>query len=213
MYKLADAEEEGGPQLEIEAVDPEDEEAKFKQPETEDQGKLENWLHFPKAILLNNRTGHLEPEVPEGVEAEPADLLKEILKKDPYVPRLKPVSADEGVDGHDKAWTVNLHGIKTRSSMHGKLGKKDSKHYGVVVLRSLRWPGAVTCWKGIKQYQIYVGDGLKNEEQSFYPVFPPEIPEDPEDQECHDEPNPKDAPQTAEEPKEEDGEGEAQEDE
>ena len=49
---------------------------------------------------------HLMPEVPEGVEAEPEDLLKEIVKKDPYVDRLKAVSEDEG----EVSWTVRLKG-------------------------------------------------------------------------------------------------------
>lgn len=92
IYKLAEAEEEGGPQLEVEKLDPENEEDNFKQPQTEDQSILENWVHYPKSILLNNRTGHMEPEVPEGDDREPADILKEIVKKDPYEPRLKQVT-------------------------------------------------------------------------------------------------------------------------
>lgn len=95
MFKLGEPAEENGPQLEIEALDPANDDDKFVQPQTEDQTKLENWLHHPKAILLNCRTGHLEPEVPEGDTREPADILKEILKTDPYIPRLKPVTQDE----------------------------------------------------------------------------------------------------------------------
>ena len=106
LFALEEAEEEGAPQKEIKPVDREDEEAGFVHPETEDQCSLDNWLHFPKAILLNNRTDHLMPEVPEGVEAEPEDLLKEIVKKDPYVDRLKAVSEDEG----GVSWTVRIKG-------------------------------------------------------------------------------------------------------
>ncbi len=181
IYKLAEAEEEGGPQLEVEKLDPENEEDNFKQPETEDQVSLENWVHYPKSVLLNNRTGHMEPEVPEGDEREPADILKDIVKKDPYEPRLKPVTEDEGVDGASTSWTVKLCGPKSRQTQWGKMGAKGSVHYGVVVVKSLRWPGAMTCWKGTQQYQIYVGNGLKSEETSYYPVFPPEIPVDPVD--------------------------------
>lgn len=152
MYKLGEA-DEGEPQLEIEAKDPENEEDQFKQPETEDQTLLDNWLHFPKAILLNNRTGHLEPEPAEGDEREPAEILKQdVLPKDPYIARLAPVTDDSGVDGSDTAWTVKLAGPKSRQTIHGKMGKKDTAHYGVVVLKSLRWPGSVTCWKGRQQY-------------------------------------------------------------
>jgi len=147
VWKLAEAEEDQ-PALEIEPKDPENEEDQFKQPETEDQVDLENWVHFPKSILLNNRTGHLEPEPEEGDEREPADILKEIVAKDPYDERLKPVTEDSGVDGTDTAWTVKLLGPKSRQTVQGKMGKTSSAHYGVVVLKSLRWPGSVTCWKG-----------------------------------------------------------------
>ena len=177
LFALEEAEEEGAPQKEIKPVDREDEEAGFVHPETENQCSLANWLHFPKAILLNNRTDHLMPEVPEGVEAEPEDLLKEIVKKDPYVDRLKPVSDDEG----GVSWTVRLKGEQKRQTVLGKKGATSTEHYGVVVLKSLRWPASVTCWKGRDQIQIYVGNGLKNDEKSYYPVFPPEIPVDPVD--------------------------------
>lgn len=197
LYKLQDAEEEGGPQLEIEAKDPENEEDKFQQPETEDMVNPSNWLHFPKAILKNNRTGHAEPVLEEGDEREPAEVLKQIIAKDPYEPRLKPITEDTNVDG-GCPWTVSLLGPKSRQATHAKMGTKSSEHFGVVVVKSLRWPGSVTCWKGRNQYQIYVGDGLKNEETSYYPVFPPTIPVDPVDE---NEPNPLDAPQ--EEKKEE----------
>lgn len=75
------------------------------------------------------------------------------------------------------------------------MGKTTSEHYGVVVLKSLRWPGAITCWKGTQQYTIYVGNGLKNESQSYYPVFPPMIPADPIDQAEQPEPTPLQAPE------------------
>lgn len=58
IYKLGEPEEEGAFVKEIEAKDPENEEDQFKQPETEDQAVLANWVHHPKSILDNNRTDH-----------------------------------------------------------------------------------------------------------------------------------------------------------
>ena len=183
-------------------MDPENEEDHFKQPETEDQTSLNNWLHHPKSILLNNRTGHLEPTLEEGDEREPAEVLKEIIKKDPYEARLKPITEDSKIDS-SSSWKVSLFGTKTRQAVFGKMGKISSEHYGIVVLKSLRWPGSVTCWKGTTQYQIYVGDGLKNEECTYFPVYPPTIPEDPIDLDEQPEPTPLEAP-----PAEEEGEQE-----
>ena len=193
LYKLGEA-EEGEPALEIEKIEVDPDDETYKAPETEDQIDLSNWLHFPKSILLNNRTLHSEPTLEEGDEREPAEVLKEIIAKDPYESRLKSITEDSGVDGSDSAWTVKLLGPKTRQTVHGEMGKTSTAHYGVVVLKSLRWPGSITCWKGNQQFQIYVGDGLKNEESSYYPVFPPEIPVDPVDQKEMPEPTPLEAP-------------------
>jgi len=52
------------------------------------------WVHHTVGILLNNRTGHMDPEVPEGMEIEPEELLKQIEAKDPYEPRLKAIESD-----------------------------------------------------------------------------------------------------------------------
>lgn len=64
--------------------------------------------------MNNGRTGHVEPVPEEGDEREPAAILAEILKTDPYIPRLKPLTQDEPVDGLKAAWTVKLHGPKER---------------------------------------------------------------------------------------------------
>ena len=55
------------------------------------------WCHSNVGILFNNRTAHMEPEVPEGEDIEPEELLKQIEAKDPYEPRLKPISEDSQV--------------------------------------------------------------------------------------------------------------------
>ena len=175
-------------------------------PQTENQSTLPNWCHYPKSILKNWRVGHMDPEVPEGVEIEPEELLKQIEAKDPYEPRLKSVTKDSQVEDGIPAWSIKLYGDKERQPT---LNNKTT-HNGVVVVRSHRWPGSVTVWKGNKWFQIYVGSGLKYETQSYYPVSPPEIPVDPEDLPGNPEPNPLDLPVMPEPVGEQvaDGEGE-----
>ena len=63
-------------------------------PQTENQSSLSNWCHFPKSILKNWRISHMDPEVPEGMDIEPEELLKQIEAKDPYEPRLKQLTND-----------------------------------------------------------------------------------------------------------------------
>ena len=62
--------------------------------------------------------------------------------------------------------------------------------YAVNVIRSLRWPGALTVAKGGEFCCIYVGDGLKKGDPSFNPTEPPEVMDDPIGQGEEPEPTP-----------------------
>lgn len=183
---------------EIEPDEPEDEENKYV-PQTENQVKLNNWCHYPKSILKNSRTGHMDPEPAEDEEIDPEELLKKIEAQDPYEQRLKAIQSDEQVENGVPAWNLRTYGDKTRqTTLKGK-----TEHNGIVVVKSNRWPGSITLWKGDKWHQVYVGDGHKYESHSYFPVSPPAVPEDPEDLDEQPEPNPLEAP-----PKEEPAEGE-----
>jgi len=83
--------------------------------------------------------------------------------------------------------------------------------YAVNVLRSLRWPGALTVQKCGKFCSIYVGNGLKVGAASMTPQEPPEVQKDPEDEDEMPEPTPINPPQEPPEPdtdKKSDGEEE-----
>lgn len=149
----------------------------------------------------------MDPEVPEGMDIEPEELLKQIEAKDPYEARLKPVTNDLQVEDGIPAWSIKLYGDKERQPTPNN----KSSHNGIVVVKSQRWPGSVTVWKGNKWYQIYVGNGLKYETQAYYPVSTPEIPVDPEDLPESPEPNPLDMPEQPVPDKNIEGEGEANE--
>lgn len=68
------------------------------------------------------------------------------------------------------------------------------------VLKSLRWPGALTVAKGGKFTSIYVGYGMKRGDPSYNPIEPPEVQKDPIDQVEMPEPTPLEAPQEPPEP-------------
>ena len=172
---------------EIEPIEFEDE-AKAYKPSTESQSDLANWVHSVKSILKCNRVSHMEQEGDEG-EGE-----SEEVKNDPAEPRLKPISQDVSPANEDQAWTLRLVGDQTRTP--GVKGQ--SHHYGVVVVKSTVWVGSVLAWREDRSVQVYIGDGLKNESQTYYPVFPPTIPEDPEDLNENPEPTPLEAPVEAE---------------
>jgi hypothetical protein len=77
---------------------------------------------------------------------------------------------------------------------------------GVVVVRSLQWPGAFNFYFQERYETIYVGDGHKYEEQTYFPVHPPTVKTDPNEYELQPEPTPLESPRPVEK-KEEDMEG------
>ena len=71
-------------------------------------------------------------------------------------------------DIKSKDWAVRVHkSVSTR----------------VVSVKSLKWPGAACCLKsGTQNFSnIYVGYGHERTNNSFYPVAPPEVQDEPED--------------------------------
>ena len=62
------------------------------------------------------------------------------------------------------------------------------------VIKSLRWPGALTVAKGGKFTTIYVGYGLKKDASSYNPTEPPAVCKDPAEEEEKPEPNPRTEP-------------------
>lgn len=68
--------------------------------------------------------------------------------------------------------------------------------YAVAVIKSLRWPGAITVSKQGKQpCSIYVGDGIKKGDSCYNPTEPPQVQSDPEGQVEMPEPTPFEPPE------------------
>lgn len=61
-------------------------------------------------------------------------------------------------------------------------------------MKSLRWPGSLTVFKGGRWANIYVGYGVKAGALPFYPTAPPDVQEEPVDPYEEYEPHPKEAP-------------------
>ena len=84
---------------------------------------------------------------------------------------------------------------------------------GVVVVRSLQWPGAYSFYHNETWHQVYLGTGHKFEQASCYPVSTPKVLEDPEEFPLGPEPTPLEEPEVKEGAKEGEEDGEAAEDE
>lgn len=90
------------------------------------------------------------------------------------------------------SWVSKIVGDQQTYNQAG--GKEGTVTYAVNVIKSLRWPGAITVQKGGKFCSIYVGHGLKTGDASMNPTEPPEVQRDPEDQDEMPEPTPLQAP-------------------
>jgi radial spoke head protein 4A len=110
-------------------------------PTTNEMNNLEMWQHYKDGILDCCRTTHLEPtDLPEDVE--PEEAMKKVEAADPFDEKLKPITEDKQVvvskNQKIHPWVVRLMGDATEYKT--ETGKTVSN--GVVVLRSLQWPGS-----------------------------------------------------------------------
>lgn len=117
--------------------------------------------------------------------------MKEIIAADPFEERLKPISMDKGCKGNYPAWILRSFGdpatYKPANANHTEM------QYGIVVVKSTVWPGAMSYfWRG-QWGDIYVGNGHKHEDVTYFPVNPPMIQDDPDEKGDQPEPNPNDA--------------------
>jgi hypothetical protein len=97
-----------------------------------------------------------------------------------------------GVDENGLAWVLNLMGDENRYPSQNS--KAPANHFGVIVLKSLRWPGSYSCWQSGNKVQVYVGYGQKAERKTYYPIQPPVILREPKGLQEQPEPTPLEAP-------------------
>lgn len=162
-------------------------------PTTDQMCSLSSWVHFGQNILQCNRLKHMElnpetTELKEGEELE--DVMKRVVAADPFEARLKPITQDKGCKGNYPAWVLRNFGDK--DSYRAANPAHANMQYGVVVVKSTIWPGALSYfWKGTWG-DIYIGDGHKHEDKTYFPIEPPMIMDDPDEKPDQPEPRPSD---------------------
>ena len=195
-------------------IDPnEPEEGEFEMPSTSQMASAAMWVHAKENILLNGRITHpeVEPGENDAEDFDPEEAKKALQKKDPYEPRLKPLTSDSDVkisaSHFVPAWQVRMCGDSTEL-VNPKNTKKILSN-GVVVVRSTVWPGAYSFYYNNQVYQIYLGHGHKFEANaSVYFCNPPQVMSDCGEYGDQPEPNPLVEPPVEEEVKPEGEEGE-----
>jgi len=162
------------------------EEGEIQMPSTCEMKDMSKWVHANKNILKNGTTSLKQPEAPEGEEWDEDRTnqeMKNLLEADPYAPLLSPLSDDKKIQVsktlQQPCWCVNIMGDATEYA--SEVSKKPVSN-GVVVVRSLQWPGSYSFYNNSVFQQLYVGNGHKYEQQAtFYPVDPPLIECDPKE--------------------------------
>ena len=115
--------------------------------------------------------------------------MKREIARDPWEPRLKPVTDDKKVQGGLPAWVLKSYNVSNNTSQ-GHNGSKKDRNYGTVAVKSMWWPGAVNFYNNEKLSFIYVGNGHKHQQRKFYPTKIPVMVADRDEVKCQDEPNP-----------------------
>eukprot|EP00826_Nyctotherus_ovalis_P050561 TRINITY_DN6210_c0_g1_i10.p1 TRINITY_DN6210_c0_g1~~TRINITY_DN6210_c0_g1_i10.p1 ORF type:complete len:239 (+),score=82.98 TRINITY_DN6210_c0_g1_i10:1256-1972(+) len=119
--------------------------------------------------------------------------------KDPYEPRLKPLSEDTSNLLHtsialgdiSKPWTLQTIGD---TSYYREEFREGSFTNGIIVLKSLVWPGAYVFYCDNRWFNFYIGYGHKADHKDSYPLAPPLPQPEPLEAAEQPEPNPKDEP-------------------
>jgi radial spoke head protein 4A len=113
----------------------------FAIPGTEELKSLEVWGHAHSIILGVGRTTHIAPQ--GKTDEEKDEYLALVGEKDPAVDRYRGLNEDGPMPGLETAWLSKLVG--DQQPYNQMPPKEGTASYAVNVLKSLRWPGALTA--------------------------------------------------------------------
>ena len=162
------------------AEDEETKEVKFAEefvmPKTDELRALTAWANVHPIILKNGRCEHYV--APGLSEEDTAAALEAAEAAEPKVERFRDIDAHDKFPGEQPSFLSKIAGD---TQLYTEGGEGETISYAVNVIRSLRWPGAVTVAKGGKHTSIYIGYGLKRGDPSYNPIEPPAVQADPEE--------------------------------
>ena len=169
----------------------------FTMPGTEELKSLEAWANVQKSILKNGRHSYVAPGDLDD-EAKEA-WISEKNEADPQVDEFRALNEHTPCAGMETAFISKVVGDPQQYTKG-----EGNITYAVNVIKSVRWPGAVTVAKGGKFTNIYIGYGLKRQDPSFNPTVPPTVDVEPMDPVEQSEPNPEKEPAPKQDPVDDD---------
>ncbi len=131
----------------------------FTMPQTEELRNLESWCNVEELILKVGRTKHI-PSVGKTAEEAEEELTK-LAEEDKTEERFRGINDHTPIAGMETAWISKVVGDTQQYNLIPNAFRKQegTTTYAVNVIKSLRWPGAVTVSKGGKFTNVYVGFG------------------------------------------------------
>ena len=140
-----------------------------------------NWTHEYAYIYPNGKI--IDPSIETQVER-----MKGIGEDEGY--KIKEGEGEEVQETDVKFWKIKIFG----DQMSYVIPEKDPVTHAVIHIENERWPGTHTVWKEGQFCNIYIGFGVKNVDECYYPTQLEKIDKDPEDVNEHSEPNPEKEP-------------------
>ena len=157
----------------------------FPFPSAEELKDTATWANTLAQITKNGTTAHIAPE---GMDEDEEAAWKEKMEaEDPIVERFRGTNEHNPVPGTatnpedtDRAFGTRVAGdTQQYNKLSGAEGATSA--YCVNIVRSYRWPGALTVAKGNHFTSIYIGNGIKKGGECMTPFVPPEVLNEPKD--------------------------------
>ena len=140
-----------------------------------------NWIHEYAYIYPNGKI--IDPSIENQIER-----MKGIGEDEGY--KLKEGDGEEAQEIDVKFWKIKIFG----DQMSYVIPEKDPITHAIIHIENERWPGTHCVWKEGQFCNIYIGFGIKNVDECYYPTQLEKIDKDPEDVNEHPEPNPEKEP-------------------
>lgn len=161
----------------------------FQMPGVTELADVATWTNVHPMILKAGRCTHAA--APDDLDEEKKAEYEDQQKADDPIleDQFRSISEHTPFGENAPAWISKVVGdTQTYNSLKADGG---AVSYAVNVIKSLRWPGAVTVSKGGKFTNVYIGNGIKRGDPIFNPTQPPEVQRDPEETVQAKEPLPK----------------------
>ena len=142
--------------------------------------ELENWVHEYAYIYPSGKV--IDPSVENQIER-----LKGINEDEGY--KVKEGEGEEANEVDLKYWKLKVIGDEMIY-----MKEEDAISHAVVLIKNERWPGSSTIWKNGEFCNIYIGFGVKNAGEGYFPTQLGKVDKDPEDTREQPEPFPEKEP-------------------